>query len=284
MGRYLAVNIEVIVNSLSEPLLERLRALLRARLGLLVSDSFSPRVMRELEEYVAAWPGGWQNFLTTLDLGQDMALIKKLADIFTITHTYFFREPTHFDFLKEVALPELRSGEEKALRIWSAATSSGEEAYSILLTMAEYYGDHYWELDAGVLATDISKRALTKAVEGVYSTDGLRNVPTELVRKWFSPEEEGRMIIDARLRQEATFRWLNLIEPMPIFRRPFHVIFCRNVLLYFDETTRSAVIEGLSRCLAPGGWLIMGHAEDSRPARNWLEPVSGSIYRKARAD
>ncbi|MFM8859872.1 MAG: CheR family methyltransferase, partial [Methylocystis sp.] len=109
----------------------------------------------------------------------------------------------------------------------------------------------------------------------------LKNVPKIHAQRWFKANEDGSVIIDEKLRKEATFRWLNLVDPFPSFRRPFHVIFCRNVMLYFEEEMRSAVIEKLSRSLAPGGWLIIGQAEDSRAARNWLEPVNGSIYRKS---
>ena len=265
----------------NEIILERLRTLLKARLGIIISPSLSPRVLRKLQDYVEQWPGGWSGLFIEIDEKRNDLALKHLADIFVITHTYFFREHTHFDFLKNVILQDLQDSRQTELRIWSAASSSGEEAYSILLSMIDFYGDEYFQLDAGVLATDISRQALEKGVTGVYSADSLKNVPKQLAERWFNPDEEGTVIIDERLRNEVTFRWLNLVDPFPPFRRPFHVIFCRNVMLYFEEEMRSAVIEKLSRSLASGGWLIIGQAEDSRPARNWLQPVSGSIYRKS---
>lgn len=263
---------------------ERLRGLLRSRLGIIAPETLNARASRELTTYVARQPGGWRDVFDALESGQSIATVKDLADIFTITHTYFFREHNHFEFLRDVALPELRGAGVRDLRIWSAAAASGEEAYSLLLTLLDFYKDEYWSLDAGVLATDISRRALMKGIEGRYSEHELRHVPSAIVRRWFTPDAEGRWTIDQRLRKEAIFRWLNLADRLPAFRKPFHVIFCRNVMLYFDEETRARVIEDLSRRLAPGGWLIVGQAEDSRAARNWLEPVGGSIYRKARGD
>lgn len=265
----------------NEIILERLRTLLKARLGIIIPPSLSPRILRKLQDYVDQWPGGWSGLFIEIDEKRNDLALKHLADIFVITHTYFFREHIHFEFFKNVILPDLQASKEFELRIWSAASSSGEEAYSILLSMIDFFGDDYWFLDAGVLATDISRQALEKGVTGAYSADALKNVPKPLAEHWFNLNDEGSVMIDERLRKEVTFRWLNLVDPFPAFRRPFHVIFCRNVMLYFEEEMRSAVIEKLSRSLAPGGWLIIGQAEDSRAARNWLEPVSGSIYRKS---
>lgn len=263
---------------------ERLCDLLRARLGIIVPETLNARASRELAGYVARHPGGWRDIFEALEGGQSISALKDLADIFTITHTYFFREHNHFEFLRDVVLPELRGAGVRDLRVWSAAAASGEEAYSLLLTLLDFYQDEYWRLDAGVLATDISRRALMKGVAGRYSPHELRHVPTAIVDRWFRLDSDERWIIDERLRKEATFRWLNLTDSLPTFRKPFQVIFCRNVMLYFDEETRSRVIENLSRRLAPGGWLFVGQAEDSRAARNWLEPVGGSIYRKSRGD
>lgn len=261
---------------------QRLRGLLRARLGIVVPETLNARASRELAAYTSARPGGWPGLIAALEGGPAMSTIKDLADIFTITHTYFFREHTHFEFLRDVVLPELKSQGVRDLRLWSAAAASGEEAYSLLLTLLDFYQDDYWRLDAGVLATDISRRALMKGVEGRYSRHELRHVPGAIVDRWFVADPRGGWIVDERLRNEATFRWLNLADRLPAFRKPFQVIFCRNVMLYFDEETRRNVIERLSQRLAPGGWLIIGQAEDSRAARNWLEPVGGSIYRKPR--
>lgn len=265
---------------LPEPALEKLRSLLRKKLGIVIPATLSTRASRELQDYVETAPGGWRGVIASLEAGPGAGpTLKDLADIFTITHTYFFREPNHFDFLKDTILPGLSAANVRDIRIWSAAAASGEEAYSILLTMIDYYGAAYWSMDAGVLATDISRRALARADDGVYHDDALRHVPDELTRRWFSLEERGWRI-DEKVRKEAVFRWLNLAEPFPSFQQSFHVIFCRNVMLYFDDETRAAVIEKLACALAPGGWLIIGQAEDSRPARRWLEPVGGSIYYK----
>lgn len=268
----------------ADPNFQRLRSLLRTRLGIVIPETLNARASRELAAYTADRPDGWSGLFSALESGHAVSTVKDLADIFTITHTYFFREHVHFEFLRDVALPELKRQGVRDLRMWSAAAASGEEAYSLLLTLLDFYRDEYWLLDAGVLATDISRRALKKGVEGRYSRHELRHVPDPIVDRWFAPDPRGGWTVDERLRREATFRWLNLADRLPAFRKPFQVIFCRNVMLYFDEETRRGVIEKLSRRLAPGGWLIVGQAEDSRAAREWLEPVGGSIYRKPRGE
>jgi chemotaxis protein methyltransferase CheR len=264
----------------SEIILERLFHLIRLRLGVIVSKNISPRNCRRLEEYIKQRPGGWVSVFSEIEANKCSHDLIEIIDIFVVSHTYFFRENVHFDFFKDTILPTLKDSNVRELRVWSAACSSGEEAYSILLTMLDFYGNDYWFLDAGVLATDISRQGLDRGINGVYGVDSMANIPDWLRKRWFAPNGDYSAIIDPQLRAEITFRWLNLVDPFPGFRRAFHVIFCRNVMLYFDEATRSAVIKKLVQVLAPGGWLIMGQAEDSHAARQWLEPVSGTIYRK----
>lgn len=197
----------------------------------------------------------------------------------TTNHTYFMREPRHFEFLKEVILPKLTENrQDKCLRIWSAGCSTGEEAYTAVMVMREWFGPHSgW--DYRILATDISTKVLEAARQGVYSAESLQNLP-EGWRKGYFREKDGQgYVLSEEIKKEVIFRSLNLMEPFP-FHQPFDLIFCRNVMIYFDQDTKNNLIQKFYDSLKPGGYLLIGHSEtvqrDIVPLR-YIEP---SIYQK----
>jgi chemotaxis protein methyltransferase CheR len=197
----------------------------------------------------------------------------------TTNETYFFREPKHFDFLRERILPELDS--RATLRIWSGACSTGEEPYSIAMTLAEALGNRPWEL----VASDLSTRVLEKARAGLYRIADAEDIPRPLLGKYCLKgvgEHAGTLLIDPALRQRMRFEQINLNAALPDLGE-FEVIFLRNVMIYFDLETKRQVVRRMLPLLKPGGYFIVSHSESLNGVSDELKVVSPSIYRKPHA-
>ncbi|HVU31954.1 MAG TPA: protein-glutamate O-methyltransferase CheR [Opitutaceae bacterium] len=208
--------------------------------------------------------------------------LANLIDAISTNHTFFFREAAHFDFLRTIILPDwvadARTARSSNFRVWSAACSSGEEPYSIAMTLSESLPGLTWQIEA----TDISRRVLAKAVAGIYGGEAVEKLPREQLRahfqRGFGPQE-GNYRVKRTLRERVAFHHLNLLEGEFPFRERFHVIFCRNVMIYFDRPTQDELVNRLVRWLAPGGYLFVGHSESLTQMRHSLLPVKPAIYR-----
>lgn len=197
-------------------------------------------------------------------------------DLLTTNETYFFREPKHFDFLKNHFFPLHTAG--RPLRFWSAASSSGEEAYTLAMLAAEFSQTEQWE----IIGTDISTRMLEKARRGLYSIAAAENIPVPLLKKYClkgKDENDGYILIDPALRRRVKFIYANLASRLPDLGI-FDVIFLRNVMIYFDTATKQRLVEHVRRYLSPGGYFIIGHSESLNGIKSKLEMLSPSIYRK----
>jgi chemotaxis protein methyltransferase CheR len=187
--------------------------------------------------------------------------IIKMIDMVSTNKTDFFREPKHFDFLKSNILP---SFEGKKMKIWSSASSSGEEAYTIAITIEEYIQANK-KIDYSIFGTDISTRILERAVNAIYTEDRIAVIPYEIKKKYFlkSKKRETPLVrVIPALRSRATFERLNLIDDLYTgIDNNFDVIFCRNVLIYFDRPTQEKVINKLCNHLNVGGYFMLGHSE-----------------------
>lgn len=207
-----------------------------------------------------------------------------LVNRISTNHTFFFREPEHFNFLRDTILPEIKAKRGKSknreLRVWCAAASTGEEPYSILMTMLEFFGADYTAWDAGLLATDISLDALEAGRRGIYTPGQLKGVPRVFLHKYFQKTPDGNRAVREGLRREITFRRLNLVSEKFPFRKPFDVIFCRNVMIYFNQPTRDSLIKKLVQHLAPDGYLLVGHSESIGRSRPGLSFVRPAVYRR----
>lgn len=203
----------------------------------------------------------------------------QLLDAISTNTTHFFREDRHFHYLTERLLAWRGAG--RALRIWSAASSTGEEPYSIAMTCAEAIGlRELAQRDVRILATDISTRVLRIARVGVYRISDLSSVPPALRQQYFEPlDDEQAQVIDD-LQQVIAFRRLNLSKPPFPMRGPFDVIFIRNVMIYFDRAVRARLIAEAERLLRVGGVLMIGHAESLSGIPTRLAMVTPSIYEK----
>jgi len=212
---------------------------------------------------------------------------RKTINALTTNHTFFYREQHHFEhFAQEVRphlLDDLRHGD--PVRIWSAGCSSGEEVFSLTMTLLGHDKNEGLQIarrDIRILASDIADHALKKASEGRYEARDGEALPEDLRRNW-TRSEAGQMVICPEARELVQFKRLNLHGDWPM-RRPFQVIFCRNVMIYFDQPTKERLVARFAQALAPGGYLYIGHSERiSGPAEKLLEPVGPTIYhRRAR--
>jgi chemotaxis protein methyltransferase CheR len=210
------------------------------------------------------------------------ALIE-LIDALTTNHTSFLRERAHFEFLARAANEEFR--EISTLRVWSAACSSGEEPYSIAMCLAEALAQPPVR-QFRILATDISTRVLDTARRGVYPVARFADVPPAWLRAHLlrgRAESEGFYKVKPQLAKQVEFARLNLIEPFGE-RPPFHVIFCRNVMMYFDKPTQQDIVRRLSACLERGGYLMVGHSESLTGIEHALQYVRPATYRNQKSE
>jgi chemotaxis protein methyltransferase CheR len=199
----------------------------------------------------------------------------------TTNHTFFLREIEHFNFLKERILPELsREVKDRDLRIWSAGCSTGEEPYSIAMTVADYFGFNKSNWDTRILATDISRRALEVARQAIYSEEQLSDVPLGWRRAYFKKIAAEHYSVSDQVKQEIIFRTFNLNGENFPFRKKFHLIFCRNVMIYFDAPTKQNLLERLYQQTETGGYLFIGHAETINRMESKYQYIQPAIYRK----
>lgn len=213
--------------------------------------------------------------------------LKALLDVVSTNKTEFFREAKHFDHLRDTVLPQwLASGAAAngPLRVWSAASSSGEEIYTLAMVLMEGLEGR---ADFKILGTDISTRMLEKAVAGVYESRHVEAIAPSLRNKYLRPLGEGgargaeAWTVGPELRSKVAFGRLNLNEgPLP-FQSPLDVVFCRNVMIYFDRPTQEALVEKITGVLKPGAWLYTGMSESLLAVRHSLKTMAPSIYRKA---
>jgi chemotaxis protein methyltransferase CheR len=202
-----------------------------------------------------------------------------MIDVLTTNHTSFFREIAHFDFLRKTILPGLR--DRSQISIWCAASSTGEEPYSIAFSVLEELGMAALP-KLSVLATDISTRVLAAAQKGVYPAERFREFPPQQLRQYLL-RGEGRWKnwyqVRKEIRNAIHFERLNLMEQFT-HSAPYQVIFCRNVMIYFDRPTQEHVVQRLSQFLEPGGYLLIGHAESLNGTKHSLQYIRPATYRK----
>jgi len=208
--------------------------------------------------------------------------VSTLVSRLTTNYTYFMREKGHYDFTKKTALKELCPLiKDHDLRIWSAACSSGEEPYSIAMTLDEYFGIHKEQWDKVVLASDISDNVLRVATKGVYPKERISSLSESEIKTYFKKEDEKNYRVTPYLRSQVAFRKINLMDPFS-FKKKFHIIFCRNVMIYFDNQTKKRLLDKFYDILVPGGYLYIGLSESIMGLDTKLKYVEPAIYIKPR--
>lgn len=206
-------------------------------------------------------------------------LINKL----TTNHTFFMRESKHFDYMRETVLPYLsKKVKDHDLRVWSAGCSTGEEPYTLEMIINDFFGPEIMSWDTQILATDISNRALNLARQGIYTQEAVKDIPSAWKLNYFEKigKDGANFKVKPHIKNEIVFREFNLMKrPFP-FRKKFHVIFCRNVMIYFDQPTKDALINAFYDITEPGGYLFIGHSESVNRESSKYRYIMPAVYRK----
>jgi chemotaxis protein methyltransferase CheR len=265
-----------------------LRGLIHQRFGINLTEQKRSLLVGRLQKLMRTRGfNSFQQYIDFLTGDKSEKGLSELVDLISTNHTYFNREKDHFTYFLETALPavikQLKLQNRKDLRVWCAGSSTGEEPYTLVMLMMEYLGADYKNWNAGILATDISDRALSAAREGVYDQDRVEQLPANLRAKYFTTAANGKLAVRDEVKREATYRRFNLMNTSFPFKNPFQIIFCRNVMIYFDQPTRDALVARFHKHTEPGGYLFIGHSETlgrSQSIYNYIQPA---LYQKGGA-
>jgi chemotaxis protein methyltransferase CheR len=222
--------------------------------------------------------GAYYNFLVNDPSGVER---REMLNAISTNLTSFFREPRHFTFMRDVFFPDFQKRKERELHIWSSGCSTGEEAYSIAISCLEFLGDCGQAL-CHILATDISTDVLERAGSGVYAETGVRHIETPIMKKYFKKginQWAGHVKVKEILRRMVDFDYLNLIDACP-FENRFHIIFCRNVMIYFQKAMQEQLVQNYFRALKEGGYLFIGHSETLMGKDHSFNYIMPTIYQK----
>ncbi|MCB1754031.1 MAG: protein-glutamate O-methyltransferase CheR [Gammaproteobacteria bacterium] len=261
---------------------EILRKLIGEHTGISLSehkrDLLYGRLTRRLRDLQLA---GFDEYCRLLMESPDTEL-EHFINAVTTNLTAFFREKHHFDYLEQTLIPELsRTGQLKGMRIWSAGCSTGEEPYSIAMILRENI-PAIDSLDIRILATDLDTNVVKTAGNGIYDEKRVEGMASQRLKRWFQSgtgPNNGKVRVHPDLQKIITFRKLNLMHAWPM-RGQFDLIFCRNVVIYFDKPTQKRLFERYAELLKPNGHLVIGHSESLHNVSSQFELIRQTIYRK----
>ncbi|MDF2567325.1 MAG: cheR [Oscillospiraceae bacterium] len=246
--------------------LEKKRTLIESRLNNYITnmgiDSFS----------------SYFDLLKSDSSGKEMT---QLINFLTTNYSYFMREKEHFNYLQSTVLPYLKNSvASRDLRIWSAGCSTGEEAYTLAMILTDFFStdSHTW--DHKILATDISARALETAKKGIYDSEDIENIPQKWKLNYFNKLPDSTFEVKKNIKDQVVFRTFNLMEESFPFKKKFHVIFCRNVMIYFDQPTKTKLIRKYYNNMESGGYLFIGQSESINTREVPYQYIMPSVYRK----
>jgi len=245
--------------------------------GITMSDHKKALVMGRLASRLRFYKlGSYDDYFSLLTDRDGTEELQIAVDLLTTNETYFFREPKHFDFLRDEILKNHAPG--RPMRVWSAASSSGEEPYSLAMMLHDCLGETPWD----ILASDLSTRVLDKARSGHYAIDRSRHIPEKYLQKYCFKgvkEQQGTFLVNSSLKKRIKFKQINLNETLPETGE-FDLIVIRNVMIYFNAETRQRVIERIIQRLKPGGYLFIGHSESLNGITDRVKSVKPAIYHK----
>jgi len=260
----------------------KLREIVYQESGITLGENKMALVCARINKRIRALSlSSYEDYLKYLLSEDPEGEIIQLLDVISTNTTHFFREAVHFEFFGEQLRQWHHAGQTK-FRVWCAASSSGEEPYTLAMTMQEVLG-HDSRVDMKILATDISTKILKMASAGVYDEEKVKGIPNSMLKKYFSAEKsEDEKIYRVKpiIRDMISFKRLNLSTPPFPMKGPLDFVFCRNVMIYFDSLVRSRLVGGARKILRPDGFLIIGHSESLNGISDGYKPVRPSIYLK----
>jgi chemotaxis protein methyltransferase CheR len=267
---------------LSDTEFEEIRRLVRTHTGISLAESkrelVYSRLVRRLRRLHLAT---FREYLEVIEQGDPVEL-EEFTNAITTNLTAFFREPHHFEFLAGTVLPmlEKKNADTRRLRIWSAGCSTGEEPYSIAITLAENMA-RFRGWDVRILATDLDSNVLAHGKAGQYREERFEKMPASRRNKWFAADRDGGGTAVPELKSMISFKQLNLMNPFPM-KGPFDVIFCRNVVIYFDKPTQRDLFDRMAGLQNDGDHLFIGHSESLFKVCDRYQLIGKTIYRKER--
>ncbi|MDR3182843.1 MAG: protein-glutamate O-methyltransferase CheR [Planctomycetaceae bacterium] len=273
------------IMNITEAEFHSIRDLVYQRFGITLSDQKKSLVVGRLQKILRQHNfSTFKQYYDMLIADKTDAAITELANQITTNHTFFFRESDHFDFFKNTILPWMvkmhTDQHNKDLRIWCAAASSGEEPYTLIMTLFDFFGNDYKNWDCGLLATDVSEKALLAAKKGLFDPSRMQGVPPVLLNKYFKKMPDGQFQVSDVLKKEVTYRRFNLMNKSLPFKKPFDCIWCRNVMIYFDGPTKHELVNRMYDKCVNGAYLLIGHSETlSRDLTKW-KYIQPAVYRK----
>lgn len=257
---------------------KKFRDMINERLGIFIAPSKKEILNTKLNKLML------RNKITTYDeyfnlLSRDRTgrLMTEFTDAITVNKTSFFREAMHFDFIRnnirQMIVNGDRSWKNRQIRVWSSACSSGEEPYTLAMVLQECLPEG---IEAKILATDINTQVLARAQKAVYPPSALEDMEKGYARKYFRKTEQG-FEVSQEIRQKVTFRLFNLMDPFP-FQHHFDIIFCRNVMIYFDAKAKKSLLEKFHQFMEPGSFLFIGHSESITDQSRLFRYVHPTVY------
>lgn len=281
MGRSNSSVPDVSIVGMSPDTFNRLRTIVYDKSGISLGENKLALVRARVAKRIRALKlhdyESYLRYLTERGGGDE---IQHLVDAISTNVTSFYRESVHFDYLREIIRSWMARGRNH-FRFWSAAASTGEEPYTLAIEILEAVGTH--AVNARILATDINVQVLEHCLKGEYTADKVQPVPKALLHRYFTHRTENEKMfysVNKVLRDMILFRQLNLSTiPYPI-KTPLDMIFCRNVMIYFDKQVRARLLGEFYRLLKPGGYLMVGHAESITSMAHGFDCLKPSVYRK----
>ena len=265
------------MNTISDTEFSRFQRFIYDAAGITMSSAKKALVCGRLSKRLQAHKlDTFGDYFELLSSGRAADEVQTAVDLLTTNETYFFREPKHFEMLRSLATAA--AGQAQPFRVWSAASSSGEECYSMAMVLADCLGDASWD----VVGTDISRRVLQRARTGHYPLERTRHIPAAYLKRFClrgTGEQEGTLLVDRRLRQRVSFAHVNLNTDLPRLGM-FDVVFLRNVMIYFNGDTKRQVVARVLSLLKPGGHFCIGHSESLNDISTAVQQLAPSIYRK----
>ena len=277
--------LESTLMSMTDKEFQQLRDLVYNRLGINLTEKKRSMLIGRLQKLLRT--AGFETFQDYYDYLVNESNTTAMTDLVnrvTTNYSFFYRGKSHFEFFIQRAFPEiletLRKRNSRDIRIWTAGCSTGEEPYMIIMLMMEYLEGEYGLWDSGILATDISEKALKFALEGIYPADRAKELPNMLKLKYFKKLADGRLAVKDKVKKEVVFRKFNLKNNYSPFREPFQMVFCRNVMIYFDRQTRDKLLKLFYEITETGGYLFIGHSETLGREQQLYRYIMPAVYQK----